>query len=115
MDEPEQVLENAGLGQDTAAGVQTEVVSDFTCEICFEDEPGLETYAMRCGHRYCVSCFQHYLAQKITAEGEAARIQCPREGCPRIVDSKSLELLVAEALKERYGARRQRSLLRRRG
>ena len=58
---------------------------------------------MKCGHRYCVDCYRQYLAQKIKDEGEAARIQCPTAGCNRIVDSKSLDLLVAAELKARYG------------
>lgn len=101
MDRPEEVLDGAGLGPNLAMTPQTEVVQGFVCEICFEDEPDLQSYAMRCGHRYCVNCYQHYLAQKIREEGEAARIQCPREGCNRIIDSKSLELLVTPDLKER--------------
>lgn len=101
MDRPEQVLDNAGLGSNTSEPPKTEVIDGFVCEICYEDEPGLPTYAMRCGHRYCVDCYQHYLAQKIREEGEAARIQCPREGCNRIIDSRSLELLVASDLKDR--------------
>jgi hypothetical protein len=102
MDRPEEVLDSAGLGQDYAGQYETEVVPGFTCDICCEDEPGLETYAMKCGHRYCVDCYRHYLAQKIKDEGEAGRIQCPQEGCNRIVDSKSLDLLVAVDLKHRY-------------
>lgn len=102
MDRPEEVLDSAGLGQDDPGQYETEVVPDFTCDICCEDEPGLETYAMKCGHRYCVDCYRHYLAQKIKDEGEAGRIQCPQEGCNRIVDSKSLDLLVAVDLKYRY-------------
>ncbi|KAI9779005.1 MAG: hypothetical protein M1816_003782 [Peltula sp. TS41687] len=102
MDHPEDVIEKAGLGNAMVEGVKTEVVPGFMCEICFEDDADLKTYAMRCGHRYCVGCYQHYLAQKIRGEGEAARIQCPKEGCHCIVDSKSLELLVTEELKGRY-------------
>lgn len=101
MDHPEDVLDSAGLGPNLVETPQTKVVPGFVCEICFEDEADLQTYAMRCGHRYCVDCYQHYLSQKIREEGEAARIRCPREGCNRIVDSKSLELLVTSDLKER--------------
>lgn len=101
MEKPDELLEAAGLGPDTAQTPQTEVVKGFTCEICCEDEPGLETYALKCGHRYCVDCYRQYLAQKIKDEGEAARIQCPTSGCNRIVDSKSLDLLVASELKNR--------------
>ncbi|MCJ1258768.1 hypothetical protein MMC24_006601 [Lignoscripta atroalba] len=87
MEKPEEILEAAGLGPDAAEPPKTRVIPGFTCDICCEDKPGLET---------------QYLAQKIKEEGEAARIQCPTTGCNRIVDSKSLDLLVATELKERY-------------
>ncbi len=102
MEKPDSVLETAGLGPESAQAPTTRVVNGFTCEICCEDTPGLETYALKCGHRYCVDCYRQYLAQKIKDEGEAARIQCPTSGCNRIVDAKSLELLVAAELKYRY-------------
>ena len=105
MDHPDEVLDHAGLGSDSLQTARTEVIAGFTCDICFEDDPTLETYSMRCHHRYCVDCYRHYLAQKIREEGEAARIQCPKEGCKRIVDSKSLDLLVTPDLKERYAGR----------
>ena len=101
MEKSDELLEAAGLGPDAAEKPKTQVVSGFTCDICCEDEPGLETYALKCGHRYCVDCYRQYLAQKIASEGEAARIQCPTRGCNRIVDSKSLEFLVADELKDR--------------
>lgn len=102
MDRPEQVLEAAALGPSTTGPPRTEVVDGFVCDICCDDEPTLETYAMKCGHRYCVDCYRLYLAQKIKDEGEAARIQCPKNGCNRIVDIKSLDILVASALRLRY-------------
>lgn len=101
MDRPEHVLEEAGLGPNTTTNPQTRVIKGFACDICCEDSPGLESYALRCGHRYCVDCYRQYLAQKIKDEGEAARIQCPTAGCNRIVDSKTLDLLVASDLKNR--------------
>lgn len=102
MDRPEIVLDTAGLGPDLVQTPKTQAVPGFVCEICFDDDGGMQTYAMRCGHRYCVECYQHYLAQKIGQEGEAARIQCPRDGCNRVIDSKTLELLVTPNLKDRY-------------
>ena len=102
MDKPESVLEKAGLGPESAQTPITKVIKGFTCEICCEDALGLESYALKCGHRYCVDCYRQYLAQKIKDEGEAARIQCPTNGCNRIVDAKSLDLLVAQELKARF-------------
>lgn len=101
MDHPEQTLDAAGLGNHFETNPVTQKVPGFMCEICCEDGPDLETYAMRCGHRFCVDCYRHYLGQKIREEGEAARIECPGESCHLIVDSKSLELLVTRDLRDR--------------
>jgi len=43
-----------------------------------------------------------YLAEKIRGEGEAARISCPGDDCNRILDSKTLDMLVEEDLQDRY-------------
>lgn len=102
MDKEEVVLENAGLSNSNANTPKIETIPGFLCDICCEDSPQQRTYAMKCGHRFCTDCYRQYLAQKIKDEGEAARIRCPGDGCNRIVDSKSLDLLVTEDLKERY-------------
>lgn len=102
MDRPEEVLEAAGLGPTFTEAPQTKTVPGFTCEICFEDSPDMLTYAMVCDHRYCTNCYGHYLTQKIKEEGEAARIQCPRDGCHRIIDSNSVRLLVEADAMARY-------------
>jgi ariadne-1 len=103
MDNQESILDKAGLGQDLARDPpRIEIIDGFVCDICCEDEAGLETFAMKCGHRFCISCYRQYLAQKIREEGEAARIKCPGDGCNNIVDAKSLALLVPPELKVRY-------------
>lgn len=102
MDRSEQVIEAAGLASTTTAPPKLEVVPGFTCDICCDDEEGLETFAMKCGHRYCVDCYRQYLVHKIMEEGEAARIRCPSDGCTRILDSRSLDILVTDDLVGRY-------------
>ncbi|KAG6038902.1 hypothetical protein E4U41_003549 [Claviceps citrina] len=102
MNCPEKVLEAAGLSSETDTLPKLEAVPGFMCDICCEDEDGLQTFALRCGHRYCVDCYRQYLTQKIKGEGEAARIQCPSDGCGRVLDSRSLDLLVAPELTDRY-------------
>ncbi|KZZ97002.1 RING finger domain-containing protein [Ascosphaera apis ARSEF 7405] len=100
MDDPESLLDAAGIDLlPTKPHIET---IPATCEICYNDEPGMKTYAMRCGHRFCTDCYRHYLGQKIWEEGEAAHIQCPQDNCNRIVDSKTLELLVSDDMKDRY-------------
>lgn len=103
MEKTEEVLESAGLGQDSEANPpKIQEVKGFVCDICCDDSPGLYSFAMKCEHRFCIDCYRQYLSTKITDEGEAARIRCPGEGCTRIVDSKSLDLLVTQDLRSRY-------------
>lgn len=102
MDRPNKVLDAAGLGPSTIGPPKLEITPGFTCEICYEDEEGLDTFAMKCGHRYCINCYRHYLTQKIKEEGEAARIFCPHGECKLIIDSKSLDLLVSADVNDRY-------------
>ena len=102
MEHPEKVLDEAGLGQEIRTSPpRLESISNFMCEICCETNPG-ESFAMKCGHRFCLDCYRQYLTQKIRGEGEAARIRCPGDGCDKIIDSKSLDLLVTSDLADRY-------------
>lgn len=103
MEKTEEVLEAAGLGQDaTTNPPKLQKIPGFCCDICCDDSPNMDTFAMKCGHRFCVDCYRQYLYTKIQNEGEAARIRCPGEGCTRIVDSKSLDLLVTDEIRDRY-------------
>lgn len=103
MDQMEETLEGAGLGESSSTRPpRLEKIKGFACDICCEDDPDLKTFAMKCDHRFCIDCYKQYLYTKIKDEGEAARIRCPGEGCTRIVDSKSLDLLVSDDLRERY-------------
>lgn len=109
MDRPKKVLEAAGLGSNVAGPPKLEAIPGFCCDICCEDGEGLLSFAIKCGHRYCVDCYRHYLTQKIREEGEAARIQCPSDGCHRIIDARSLDILVTANLSERYRELLQRT------
>lgn len=102
MDNQEEILDKAGLGQTIRLSPpRIEVVGRFMCDICCEDGPH-ESFALKCGHRFCANCYRQYLHQKIRGEGEAARIKCPGDGCNRIIDAKSLDLLVTPDLADRY-------------
>ena len=103
MEKTEEVLETAGLGQESTSNPpKLQKIKGFVCDICCDDDPKMDTFAMKCGHRFCLDCYRQYLSQKIQDEGEAARIRCPGEGCTRIVDSKSLDLLVTVDLHDRH-------------
>ena len=98
MDNQEAVLEAAGLGDDGSSADRIRSVPGFVCDICCDEGPNMRTFALKCEHRFCVSCFKHYVTTKVKDEGEAARIKCPGEDCSRFVDSKSLETLLDDSL-----------------
>lgn len=101
MEDQARLLDEVGLEEDARHIPATRRFIGFICEICMSDDEDLDTYALKCGHRYCVDCYTQYLASKIRDDGEAARIQCPGSKCKRIVDSKSLNFLVEDNLKAR--------------
>lgn len=101
MERQAEVLEAAGLSEDASTGERIKKMSSFVCDICCNDEPDMATFAMKCEHRFCIDCYKTYVVSKIKDEGEATRIKCPGDSCNRIVDSKSLDMLVSDDLKDR--------------
>lgn len=102
MDREAKVLEEVGLDVSSDEAPKISTIPGFQCDICFSDDHHTPTYAMRCGHRFCTDCYKQYLYSKIKDEGEAARIKCPGEGCNRIVDSRTLDMLISDDLRDRY-------------
>src|SRR5271170_592690 len=77
MDDPERTLKKAGIINDES-GEQHKIqrIRGFECEICFDDENSLESYALQCNHRACSVCWGMYLTKKIKEEGESSKVQC---------------------------------------
>jgi ariadne-1 len=101
MDDQPEVLEAAGLGTDASSAAKLSKVPGFECEICYSNAPDALTFALKCDHRFCVDCYRQYVEGKVKNDAEAARIKCPGDGCNRIIDSKSLEVLLSDNLKRR--------------
>ncbi|KAJ3413079.1 hypothetical protein HDV05_008533 [Chytridiales sp. JEL 0842] len=94
MDNPDDVLADAGVILESSKQPRFVLVNGFECSICYADDPGMETLALSCGHRFCRDCYERYLTQKISEEGESRRIQCLDSNCKLIVDEKTVELSV---------------------
>ena|SRR5579859_1785768 len=102
MDDPERTLRKAGIVTDESGEHRVQKVQGFECEICFDDENSLESYALQCGHRACTVCWNTYLTKKIKEEGESSKVQCLFDKCNVIVDEKTVELLVDKDTFDRY-------------
>lgn len=99
MDNPDKVLRLAGVVTDKVRRIipAREISTPqhpFSCDICCDDEADLETVAVSCNHRFCRTCYEHYLKQKIREEGESRKIECPQDGCKIVVDEKTVEEVV---------------------
>ena len=105
MDEPDEIKREAGV-LDSDSCPRMLDMPDFTCDICFmsaDDYGGLiSTLSMPCGHRYCKSCYTHYVEQKVREEGESRRIQCMHEKCKLVIDEDTMSQLLSPELMHRY-------------
>ncbi|GAB1610546.1 ankyrin repeat and IBR domain-containing protein 1-like isoform X2 [Argonauta hians] len=75
---------------------------DAICDICtctfmMSEEP----VHMPCEHRFCRSCWEHYLNLKIQ-EGNAHHITCPGYDCSRLVPVDVIENVVSRPMARRY-------------
>lgn len=109
MEVPDKVLRDAGVLTNTDDGHSVMVLAKdlhldepFMCDICCDDDPDMETVCVACGHRFCKTCYVHYLRQKIRDEGESRRIECPQDKCTVIVDEKTVERLMDPSTNEKY-------------
>ncbi|KAL0078784.1 hypothetical protein F4703DRAFT_1905949 [Phycomyces blakesleeanus] len=109
MDNPEKVLQLAGVAENAKQGSSALILAKnipgkgkFMCEICCDDDPEMETVAIACGHRFCRTCYAHYLTQKIREEGESRRVECPQDKCNVIVDEVTVEILVDDKTFSKY-------------
>jgi ariadne-1 len=99
MDNPDKVLRIAGVVTENVRRIipAREISTSqhpFSCDICCDDDEESETVAVTCNHRFCRTCYEHYLKQKIKEEGESRKIECPQDGCKIVVDEKTVEEVV---------------------
>ena len=102
MDNPAAISEAAGVILDSNKLPRYITVKGFVCDVCCNDEDGLQTLALSCSHRFCRDCYEQYLTQKICEEGESRRIQCMATSCKLIVDEKTIEMVVKPEVHARY-------------
>lgn len=95
-------LDNCGLrhraNQDSSKMVvEEQQLTGFTCEICYDDVEGLDTYALPCGHAFCRPCWITYLRSAFENGLVAASTTvCPRHDCGERLASEDVESIDAE-------------------
>lgn len=112
IEDPDRVLSVAGVfvsseNSSNNNNNKRDLSASFECEICCNNEPGLETISLACGHLFCVDCYTYYLSDKIK-QGDATNIQCPQEGCNAAVDEATLKMVLDDDMYSRYVDARHR-------
>lgn len=100
MDNSANTLERAGVDPAAPDVSPVEILKAFECFICCE-KGDLATFALSCGHRYCVSCYRTYLTGKIKADGEMRVLRCPGDSCGLSLTPEAVKLLVEPSVFER--------------
>jgi ariadne-1 len=65
----------------------------FVCGICCDEPPPEEIYSLRCNHRFCKSCWQMYIEEKLKTEAQCT-IPCMHEGCRTVITDSSMSFLL---------------------
>ena len=63
---------------------------DFMCVICCDIPSEDDIWELRCGHKFCVTCWKEYVQTKIKQEGQCM-FKCMQDGCATTMDGPSIE------------------------
>jgi len=69
---------------------QSKKKSTHYCQTCMEDVPVAETYAMSCGHSFCVDCWGGFLENALMDGPRCVYQKCPEFGCNELVTEKEV-------------------------
>ena len=72
---------------------QSKKKSTHYCQTCMEDVPVAETYAMSCGHSFCVDCWGGFLENALMDGPRCVYQKCPEFGCNELVTEKEVSIL----------------------
>jgi ariadne-1 len=86
------VLHECGLKKRVKAPM---LVGEFECILCSSTVPMAETFALGCGHRFCLDCWRSWASAEMDKGPQAIYTTCPNHPkCQEIIpDNKFLELL----------------------
>ncbi|XP_073305011.1 probable E3 ubiquitin-protein ligase ARI2 isoform X1 [Primulina huaijiensis] len=90
----EHLCAKAGISlPDSSSFSSSHVLTDTTCEICYNEFPTDEMTTMECGHIFCDECWTNYFIVQIN-EGKSRRITCMAYQCYSICDEGKIRNLV---------------------
>ena len=85
-------LSRCGCPQPNYGRDAMEVSGGVSCEVCFEDIPGGEGFALSCNHRFCVQCWQEGIAAT-SSHRELVSFSCLQHDCSLRVTQEDVSKL----------------------
>jgi len=75
--------ERCGLSFDTKINLEEESGQYIECGICYDDIDAKDAYALRCGHKFCKTCWNSYVtdASNETSLMNFLDLRCPHHDC----------------------------------
>ena len=60
----------------------SEPEDELCCEVCYDDVPYSQTYALSCGHRICRGCYTEHAQAAVDAGVSCVTLGCPQSSKP---------------------------------
>jgi ariadne-1 len=80
-------MERAGLPIVPRTSISSPSIdAPFDCPLCGTSAPLVDTYALPCGHRHCLSCWTNWLEAAYEKGPECLFTHCLEYKCPVLVD-----------------------------
>lgn len=96
MESSDTVLQSAGEPDSIGHNPGRQNISGFVCGICYDKPPPEEIFSLRCNHRFCKSCWQMYIEEKLKTEAQCT-IPCMHEKCRTVITDSSFSVLLDSA------------------
>lgn len=101
MESSDAALQSAGEPDPINNVPKQRDTSGFICGICYDEPPPEQIFSLRCNHRFCKSCWQAYVEEKIKTEAQCT-IPCMHEGCRTVITDSSMSSVLDLATMSRY-------------
>jgi len=95
-DNPEKICLEAGVASLQVEKPSSSPKNQINCLVCLETVEEKDSFALGCGHRYCLPCWRTYLELKITAGPECIFSKCMNPTCAEIVNESAVKKLVSD-------------------
>jgi ariadne-1 len=86
----EEVRVLAGLPVRVSSSSSSSSGGDLACQVCFDEVSREESFALDCGHSFCLECWEHWVSAAADKGPMLLFTKCPGQTCTRRVPDEVL-------------------------